>query len=76
MPCVLCIFLIYSNIYIDSINVVSKFVEIGGILPYVEAIKSNKFTSQKKYQISLKKFTNQMKDNVAATCQTLHMGEV
>ena len=36
-------FLIYSNIYIDSINAVSKFVGIGGILPYVEAIKSNKF---------------------------------
>ena len=48
------------------------FVKIGGILPYKEAIKSKK----KKNQISLKKFTNQMKDNVAATCQTLHMGEV
>ena len=72
MQCVLCIFLIYSNIYIDSTMAVSKFVEIGGILPYVEAIKSKK----KKNQISLKKFTNHMKDNVAATCQTLHMGEV
>ena len=42
MQCVLCIFLIYSNIYIDSTKAVSKFVEIGGILPYVEAIKSKK----------------------------------
>ena len=35
--------LIYSYIYIDSTKAVSKFVGIGGILPYVEAIKSNKF---------------------------------
>ena len=52
MQCVLCIFLIYSNIYIDNTKAVSKFVEIGGILPYVEAIKSKK---KKKNQISLKK---------------------
>ena len=36
-------FLIYSYIYIDNTKAVSKFVGIGGILPYVEAIKSNKF---------------------------------
>ena len=47
-------------------------MKIGGILPYIEAIKSKK---KKKNQISLKKFTNQMKGNVAATCQTLHIGE-
>ena len=35
-------FLIYSYIYIDSTKAVSKFVGIGGILPYVEAIKSKK----------------------------------
>ena len=35
--------LIYSYIYIDGTKAVSKFVGIGGILPYVEAIKSNKF---------------------------------
>ena len=46
-------------------------MKIGGILPYIEAIKSKK----KKNQISLKKFTNQMKGNVVATCQTLHIGE-
>ena len=70
MQCVLSIFLIYSNIYIDNTKAVSKFVEIGRILPYVEAIKS-----KKKNQISLKKFTNQMKGKEAATCQTLHIGE-
>ena len=47
MQCVLCIFLIYSNIYIDSTKAVSKFVGIGGFLPYVEAIKSKKKESNK-----------------------------
>ena len=47
MQCVLCIFLIYSNIYIDNTKAVSKFVEIGRILPYVEAIKSKKKKSNK-----------------------------
>ena len=47
MQCVLCIFLIYSIIYIDSTKAVSKFVGIGGFLPYVEAIKSKKKESNK-----------------------------
>ena len=48
-------------------------MKIGGILPYIEAIKSKK--KKKKKQIGLKKFTNQMKGNEAATCQTLHIGD-
>ena len=50
---------------------------IGGFLPYVEAIKSKKKKKRKEKsnQISLKKFTNQMKGKEVATCQTLHMGK-
>ena len=40
-------FLIYSNIYIDNTKAVSKFVEIDGIFPYVEVIKSKKKKSNK-----------------------------